>query len=114
MQTERYAKVMAVMMSPREKWTDERLDDLNGKVDRGFADLKAEVRDVRAGLKAEMKNGFERLEADSAARFKEVDRRLDEVNGRLERLEDGFFGLNRTLNTGLFVIVATLIGSNFF
>jgi tetrahydromethanopterin S-methyltransferase subunit G len=28
---------MAVMMSPREKWTDERLDDLNKKVDDGFA-----------------------------------------------------------------------------
>jgi hypothetical protein len=27
---------MAVMM-PREKWTDERLDDLNGRVDAGFA-----------------------------------------------------------------------------
>ncbi|HET7120221.1 MAG TPA: hypothetical protein VFI17_03095 [Solirubrobacterales bacterium] len=24
------------MMSPREQWTDERLDDLNKKVDRGF------------------------------------------------------------------------------
>jgi hypothetical protein len=32
---------MTVMMSPREKWTDERLDDLNEKVDRGFARMDA-------------------------------------------------------------------------
>jgi tetrahydromethanopterin S-methyltransferase subunit G len=25
-----------VVMTPREKWTDERLDDLNNKVDDGF------------------------------------------------------------------------------
>ena len=31
---------MAVMM-PRERWTDERLDDLNKKVDDGFAKVDA-------------------------------------------------------------------------
>jgi len=39
---------MSVMM-PREKWTDERLDDLNKKVDDGFA---------------EMREGFARVHAD--------------------------------------------------
>jgi len=42
-----------VVMTPREKWTDERLDDLNKKVDNGFADTKAEMR-----------AGFARLDAD--------------------------------------------------
>jgi hypothetical protein len=28
--------LMAVMMTPREKWTDEGLDDLNRKVDLGL------------------------------------------------------------------------------
>jgi len=31
----------------REKWTDERLDDLAGRVDRGFDEVKGEVRDLR-------------------------------------------------------------------
>ena len=44
---------MAVMMQPREKWTDERLDDLSKKVDDGFADTKAEMR-----------TGFARIDAD--------------------------------------------------
>lgn len=29
------------MMTPREKWTDERLDDLSKKVDQGFARMDA-------------------------------------------------------------------------
>ena len=34
----------------REKWTDERLDDLNKKVDDGFADMRAEFRGVRGEI----------------------------------------------------------------
>jgi hypothetical protein len=33
--------LMAVMMTPRETWTDERLDDLNKKVDEGFKKVDA-------------------------------------------------------------------------
>ena len=36
---------MAVMA--REAWTDERLDDLNRKVDEGFKDMRTEFRSVR-------------------------------------------------------------------
>ena len=32
---------MAVMMTPRESWTDQRLDDLNRKVDEGFKAVDA-------------------------------------------------------------------------
>ena len=35
-QTNPYATIM-VVMTPREKWTDERLDALNARVDAGFA-----------------------------------------------------------------------------
>lgn len=44
--------LMAVMMQPREKWTDERLDDLNKKVDDGFAEMKAEIRSLRREMMA--------------------------------------------------------------
>ena len=36
---------MAVMA--REAWTDERLDDLNKKVDTGFSEMREEFRGVR-------------------------------------------------------------------
>jgi len=41
---------MAVMMSPREKWTDERLDDLNRKVDQGFARMDARFEHLEARI----------------------------------------------------------------
>ena len=47
---------MAVMV--REKWTDERLDDLAGRVERGFSEVRGEVRDLRT----EMKNGFGQID----------------------------------------------------
>jgi hypothetical protein len=40
------------MPMPREKWTDERLDDLNKKVD---------------GVRTEMREGFARIDADIRA-----------------------------------------------
>ncbi|MFL5873289.1 MAG: hypothetical protein ACJ75T_07440 [Solirubrobacterales bacterium] len=76
---------MAVMMSPREKWTDERLDDLNKRVDRGFFDVKAEIR----------------------GRFNQLETRMDDqfaqVNERFDRMQ-------QTLIGGFGVIVAALIG----
>lgn len=57
--------LMAVMVPmPREKWTDERLDDLNKKVD-----------DVRA----EMRAGFARVDAD----IRELSARIDAMNRNL-------------------------------
>jgi hypothetical protein len=76
--------LMAVMVPmPREKWTDERLDDLNKKVDDGFARVEGQVKDLRS-----------------------------EMNNRFEKVDARFEALNRNLIAGLFVIVATVIGSN--
>jgi hypothetical protein len=93
---------MTVMM-PREKWTDERLDDLNKKVDDGFADTKAEMRAGFARVDGEIKE----LRSEMNARFNKVDARFDLINERFE-------SLNRTLIGGLFVVVAAIIGSNAF
>jgi hypothetical protein len=76
--------LMAVMM-PREKWTDERLDDLNKKVDDGFARIDADIRELRR----DMNEGF-----------RSVDARFDAVN--------------RNMIAGFFLVVATVIGSNAF
>jgi hypothetical protein len=77
--------LMAVMMAPREKWTDERLDDLQAEMHRGFAELRAEIADT----KTEMREGFARIDADIRA-------------------------LRRDMYAGFFVIVAAIIGSNAF
>ena len=76
--------LMAVMM-PREKWTDERLDDLNKKVDDGFARLDADIRE----LHSEMNDGFRA------------------VNSR-------FDAVNRNMLAGFLMVILTILGSNAF
>ncbi|HEU5062362.1 MAG TPA: hypothetical protein VFT79_04295 [Solirubrobacterales bacterium] len=86
---------MAVMM-PREKWTDERLDDLNKKVDDGFADTKAEMR-----------GGFARVDSEIRELRKEMNERFNAVDAR-------FDAVNRNMIAGFFVILAAIVGSNAF
>ncbi|HEX5526356.1 MAG TPA: hypothetical protein VFX44_04040 [Solirubrobacterales bacterium] len=56
---------MAVMMTPRETWTDQRLDDLNQKVDDGFAKVDNDIRELRRM----MFQGFFALAAIQATGF---------------------------------------------
>lgn len=97
-------------MVPREKWTDERLDDLNRKVDNGFADVRAEIADT----KAEMRVGFARVDGEIKELRSEMNARFNKVDERFDSINDRFEALNRTLTGGLFVVVAAIIGSNAF
>jgi hypothetical protein len=40
------------MEAVREKWTDERLDDLNERMAEGFQRVDADLRELRADMKA--------------------------------------------------------------
>jgi hypothetical protein len=80
--------LMAVMM-PREKWTDERLDDLNKKVDDGFARLDTDIRELR----------------------NEMNRRFDAMN---DAINARFDAQNRHMMAGFFMVIVTIIGSNAF
>ncbi len=83
-------------MTPREKWTDERLDDLNKKVDDGFVRVEGQIKDLRS----EMNARFDSMETRFESRFDSIDARFD--------------ALNRNQIAGLFVVVAAIIGSNVF
>ena len=39
-------------MMPREKWTDERLDDLQAEMRVGFARIDADIRELRREMRA--------------------------------------------------------------
>ncbi len=77
----------------REKWTDERLDDLAGRVDRGFAEVEGEIRDLRT----------------------EMNGRLDSVNGRFDsfqaEMNSRFDAMQRTMVIGFASIVASVVGA---
>ena len=91
--------MLMVVMTPREKWTDERLDDLNKKVDHGFEKTERAI----AETKAEMREGFARVDAD----IRELRREISGLNAR-------FDALNGRLLAGFFVVLAAIIGSNAF
>jgi hypothetical protein len=76
--------LMAVML-PRERWTDERLDELNKKVDDGFARVDKDIRELRG----------------------EVKDLRSEMNAR-------FDAQSRNLIVAVVTIVAALIGVNAF
>jgi hypothetical protein len=71
---------MAVMA--REAWTDERLDDLARRMDRGFEEVKGEVRDLRTEMNA---------------RFAAVDARFD--------------AMQRTMIIGFVTLIGSVVAS---
>jgi hypothetical protein len=71
---------MAVMA--RETWTDERLDDLNARVGKGFDEVKGEVRELRTEMNA---------------RFAAVDARFD--------------AMQRTMIIGFVTLIGSVVTS---
>lgn len=57
------------MEAVREKWTDERLDDLSRRVESGFTEARAELRAEMAGLRAEMNSRFNTLQQTTIGGF---------------------------------------------
>jgi tetrahydromethanopterin S-methyltransferase subunit G len=92
---------MAVM--PREKWTDDRLDDLNTKVDGGFEsvdkrfdkvdenfrELRGEIKSETSGLRGELKSETTQLRGDMKEMRGELNGRLDSLDKKFDRLTLG-------------------------
>jgi uncharacterized membrane-anchored protein len=85
------------MQSARATWTDERLDDLSARVDRGFVELRTEmdvrfdrvdrdIRELRAGqetFRTEMKVGDDSLRGEVNARFDRLERTIHWFGGTM-------------------------------
>jgi hypothetical protein len=82
-----------IMNAVRGAWTDERLDDLSARVDRGFDRVSGDVRDLRA----------------------EMDVRFDRVNGELgdlrTEMNTHFDAMQRTMALGFASVVASVVGA---
>ncbi len=98
----------------RERWTDERLDDLNDKVDRGFERVEEELRIQRAEtseLRKEMNARFDATNAAMNDRFDAMSTRFDAMNTRFDAMNTRFGALNRTLITAAVGLAVALIAS---
>jgi hypothetical protein len=80
------------MESVRDAWTDERLDDLNQRVDVGFRDLLQEMRELRSEMNA---------------RFEAVDARLDGIQRSMVHLTVAMTAAILTGFGGMAALVAT-------
>ncbi len=97
--------LMAVMM-PREKWTDEKLDDLQGEVRTGFERVEGEVKRLDGEIK--------RLDGD----IKRLDENVKRLDGNLTQLgheiHTRFDSVNRNQQAVLVAVIVALISvSNF-
>lgn len=79
------------MEAMREAWTDDRLDDLANRMDRGFDRVDKDIRELRAETKSEfalvrgeMCERFDKLEGRFESRFVQVEDRFDKIEGRFE------------------------------
>jgi hypothetical protein len=88
----------------RETWTDERMGDLAAKVDKGFAEGKVEVRDLRT----ETGKGFGRVDKKIEALDEKFDRKFDSLQRNMTTWFIALFSTNVTLAAA--VIAAAAFG----
>ena len=72
--------VACMVVMPREKWTDEKLDKAFGRIDGDLRELRVEMR-----------KGFEKIDQ----RFEEMDRRFEQVDKRFEQVDKRFEQMDR-------------------
>ncbi len=91
---------MAVMA--RDAWTDERLDDLNKRVDEGFNEMREEFRATRQEMQIEF--GAIRTEIKS-----EIGGLRGEVAAMQRSFNQIFAGLIGTMFVGFLGVIAAIV-----
>jgi flagellar capping protein FliD len=99
--------LMTVMVPmPREKWADERLDDLDKKVNEGFTRVEGEIKRLDGSI-TRVEKEIKRLDGNLGEQRREI-------NARFEAMDLRFDSLNRSLQATTVAVVVALIGSNAF
>lgn len=93
------------MQAMREAWTDDRLDDLNAKMDRGFAHVDARFNQVDARFDAMQAHTDKRLDGMQ----NHLDRRFESIDDRLDGLQRILIVTQTTFILGLLGLFATQI-----
>jgi predicted nuclease with TOPRIM domain len=118
LQSARYAPQLFVyggiiMEAMRDAWTDDRMDDLVARMDRGFTQADARMDRFENRIQAsfdKIDKRFEKMEARFEkvdARFEKMDERFERVDGRFEKLNERFEWQWRLL---LATYLTTLVG----
>jgi hypothetical protein len=78
------------MFDVRESWTDERLDDFRGEVNRRF-------------------DGVDQRLGEVDRRFDKVDRRFDKVDVELQRMNDRLDTMGRVMIQGFVAMTGAIV-----
>lgn len=95
------------MEAVREKWTDERLDDMNGRMGEGFDRLDKDIREVRseiAGVREEVAGLRKEIAGVRVDVMEEMNRRFEAMHRLIVQVGGGLFG---TMAIGFLSIVLT-------
>jgi archaellum component FlaC len=95
--------VGCMVVMPRERWTDEKLDKAFGRIDGDLRELRVEMR-----------KGFEKIDQrfeQIDRQFELVDKRFEQVDKRFERFEDKIDGLQQNMTTWFIGLSFAIIGS---
>jgi chromosome segregation ATPase len=91
------------MEAMRQSWSDDRLDDLNGRVDAGFARVDAQFARVDTQF-ARVDEKLERLDA-------KIDSKVDGSTAELRReMRDGFDRINQRLDRLMLTLIVVALG----
>jgi hypothetical protein len=101
------------MGAVRDLWTDERLDDLNGRIDRGFEGAQAEFRALRlemrtefVAVRGEMQNEFGAVRSEIQSEFAAVRAEAAATHRTTMQIILGGFGL---MLVGFAGTIATIV-----
>lgn len=102
--------VACMVVMPREKWTDERLDKAFGRIDGDLRELRVEMRKGFEKIDQrfeEMDKRFEQVDK----RFEQVDKRFAEVDRRFERFDEKFDAMQRNMTFWFISLFSAIIAS---
>ncbi|HEY8808932.1 MAG TPA: hypothetical protein VIM28_02820 [Solirubrobacterales bacterium] len=105
------------MEAMRESWTDDRMDDLNGKVDglrlemrTEFRAFRGETKDEFKAVRGEMKEEFATVRGEMKAGFDKIDERSEKVDERFEKMDERLLQIYQAMLAFCGVAMAALIG----
>jgi uncharacterized coiled-coil DUF342 family protein len=86
----------------REAWTDERLDDLNAKVDEGFRRQEVQLAEVRTEIRE--------LRGETNQRFDQTNQRFDQMSQRFDQMNERFDQMYRIMVIACVSLVVGFLG----
>ncbi|HWC07828.1 MAG TPA: hypothetical protein VG458_02135 [Solirubrobacterales bacterium] len=97
-----------MVVMPRESWTDERLDDFRGEVNRRFDETNRRIDETNQRMEAgfaEMRQEFQRIND----RLDSLNERLDSFHARLDGVQQMSTPIMGGFGIGLLGVIAVFM-----